>query len=78
MWLTWFLRCLIPYLFLTILLTLVSCVKLNPRDSNTTLYGKKAVFMNTAPVVIFSSFFVYSVQVSMFTLLMGQIFSKRK
>nr|UOU03315.1 ATP-binding cassette subfamily A3-like 2 [Brachionus rubens] len=75
MWITWIIRSIIPYLILCVLFTIVCSCKFSRRikeDPNT----DKAVFYHTNFFVGFSVFFVYAVQVSMFTLMIGQIFSK--
>ncbi|RNA24891.1 ATP-binding cassette sub-family A member 3-like, partial [Brachionus plicatilis] len=76
MWLTWIVRLIIPFLILSALFTLVSSVRVNPREKDNDALTKKAVFFYTNPFVGFSVFFVYSFQVTMLTLLLGQIFSK--
>ena len=76
-WFTWFMRSFVIYLVLSLLLSIVTKLTLKPRLSGS-LYGDKGVFLNTQWFLIFSVFIVYSVQTSMFTLLMGQIFSKSK
>ncbi|CAF0703608.1 unnamed protein product [Brachionus calyciflorus] len=76
MWITWLIRLIIPYLILSVLFTIICSAKLNPRLKNDDSLTKKAVFYHTNFFVGFSVFFVYSIQVAMFTLLIGQIFSK--
>lgn len=76
LWLTWFLRIFIPFLLLTLIIAAVSKFKLSPRDKDGG-YEKKAVFDVTDFFVVFSILFVYSLQSSMFGLLLGQLFSKR-
>ena len=76
LWITWFLRMLIPFLILSILIAGVSKIKMEPRDKSGD-YEKKAVFAQTNFFVVFSILFVYSNQAAMFGLLLGQLFSKR-
>jgi hypothetical protein len=76
-WITWLIRILIPYIILSVLMTAATSVQMGPRinnGNNTT----KALFKYTSPIVVFSIFFVYSVQTAVFTLLLGQIFSRSK
>nr|APD26552.1 ATP-binding cassette transporter subfamily A member 3-like X2 protein [Brachionus koreanus] len=75
MWLTWIVRLIIPFLILSALFTLICSVRLNPRERDNNALTKKAVFLHTNPFVGFSVFFVYSFQVTMLTLLLGQIFT---
>jgi ATP-binding cassette, subfamily A (ABC1), member 3 len=70
MWITWILRSFIPYLFLSVLITIVTAIRFETDGV------KRAVFMNTNPFLIFSTCFVYSLQVAFLTLLLGQIFGK--
>nr|QUF59430.1 ATP-binding cassette transporter Abca3-like2 [Brachionus angularis] len=76
MWITWIIRSLIPYMILSLLFAIVTAIKFNPRIKDDSSLTKKAVFYHTNFFVGFSLFFVYSIQVAMFTLLLGQIFSK--
>ena len=71
-WIAWIIRSFLPYLILTLLLSIISIVTFSGRESGT---PSKAVFGVTNYFIILSCYFVYSVQVTMFTLLMGQIFS---
>ena len=71
MWIAWIIRCIVPFIILAFLLSFISIVQLGPRQSGMT----KAIFMKTGWFVGFSVYFIYSVQCTMFTLLMGQIFS---
>jgi hypothetical protein len=79
-WITWFLRTLIPYLILSVLITIFTSISLNPRvasDANATFPNtKKAVFQTTQGFVVFSVMFVYSIQCAMFILMLGQMFAK--
>lgn len=77
-WLTWFIRSLVVYTVLSLLISIIGIVPVSPRSSaNTTLtYVNRYIFQTTSFGVIFMTFFVYSLQVSMFTILMAQIFSK--
>ena len=45
-------------------------------NTNTTTYVTRKIFQFTNFGVVFLTFFVYSLQVSMFTILISQIFSK--
>ena len=74
-WITWLLRSLMVYVVLSLVLSAVTKITLNPRQSGS-LYGTKAVFKNTDWILVFSIFIVYSIQTAMFTLLAGQIFRK--
>lgn len=76
LWLTWFLRILIPFFILTLIISAVTKFKLSPRDKDGG-YEKKSVLDTTDFFVVFSILFVYSVQSAMFGLLLGQLFSKR-
>ena len=82
-WITWFLRSFFMYLVISLLLSLICKAKLKTRttDANSTNYTSyidKTIFSTTDWFVGFSLFFVYSIQTSMFTLLLGQIFSQSK
>lgn len=76
MWITWIIRSLIPYMILSLLFAIIAVIKLNPRVKDDSSLTQKAIFLTTNFFVGFSLFFVYSVQVAVFTLLLGQIFSK--
>ncbi len=77
-WLTWFLRILLPFLALSLLLAIITKIEMNPRVRDDASLEKKAVFKQAQFFVVFSILFVYSLQSSMFCILLGQIFSKRK
>jgi hypothetical protein len=74
-WINWLVRSLIPYMVLTLIISLLAIIKMNARveSENAT---KKAIFMYTNFFVGFSLLFIYSIQTAMFTLMLGQIFSK--
>ena len=74
-WITWFLRSFLLYTVITLILSGILKAKLKPRLSGNE-YGEKAFLMTTEWFVGFSLFFIYSIQTSMFTLLLGQIFSQ--
>jgi hypothetical protein len=74
-WITWFLRSFLLYIVITLILSGILKAKLKPRLSGNE-YGDKSFLMNTDWFVGFSLFFIYSIQTSMFTLLLGQIFSQ--
>jgi hypothetical protein len=75
-WICWMMRSFVIYLFLSIILTITSTLKLNQKEPNA-LSSKKALFLNTDAFLIFMTFFIYSIQVTSLSLLAGQIFSKR-
>ena len=77
-WITWFLRSFLIYVVITIILSLIMGASIKPRlsDSGSIRYSNKAILYTTNGFVGFSLFFIYSIQVSIFTLLLGQIFSK--
>ena len=79
-WITWLMRSFIPYVILSLIITIFGVIQMNPRliSSSSVNYTKKAIFMNTNFFVVFCTFVVYSFQTAVFTLLMGQFFSKRE
>ena len=77
-WITWLIRILIPYMILSLLISIIAIAKLPPREKTNSNLTDKAIFLNTNFFVGFSTFFVYSIQTSLFIILLGQIFSKSK
>ena len=75
-WITWLIRILIPYMILSLLISLIAIAKLPSRVKTDTSLVDKAIFLNTNFFIGFSTFFVYSIQTSLFIILLGQIFSK--
>lgn len=65
------------YVFLSILITIIGAIVLDPRKNEIYL-TKKSLFTNTHFTVIFLTTFVYSIQVTAFTLLISQLFNRRK
>ena len=75
-WITWLIRILIPYMILSLLLSIIVIAQLSPRVMSPSSAPTKAIFLYTNWFVGFSTFFVYSIQTSLFIILLGQIFSK--
>ena len=75
-WLCWVMRSFSIYLVLSIILTITSTMKFDKKIPND-LSSKKALFQNTDPLLIFLTFFIYSIQTTSLSLLISQIFSKR-
>lgn len=65
------------YTIVSALITIATKVKLPPANINGTLYYDKALFEYTEPMIVFSVLFIYSIQLSLFTILLAQFFSKR-
>ena len=64
------------YLILTALITIICAIELPPRTDNA-LYSNKSIFTNTHFAVVYLVCFVYSIQVTTFTILLAQFFSRR-
>lgn len=81
-WLTWFLRSFTINTIISILLsgaTFISISGSNATNGNMTVtYANAQYFSNTNYGIVLMTFIVYSLQVSMFTILISQIFSTRK
>lgn len=78
-WLSWFIRSISIYTILSLLFTVICFIPMPLKSGqNSSVYQAKAIFTNSNFFVIFSTLFVYSIQVSSFILLISQIFSKRK
>nr|QUF59431.1 ATP-binding cassette transporter Abca3-like3 [Brachionus angularis] len=74
-WISSILRSFFIYFILTILITIIGYIKLNPKRSDSRLLSK-SLFKNTHFTVIFASLFIYSIQTSIFTLLLSQFFTR--
>ncbi len=77
-WIAWIIRMFIPYLILTFLLSIVSILPLPARSSSSSSISytpNKSIFLTTPYYVGLFTYLVYAIQVTMFGLLMGQIFS---
>jgi hypothetical protein len=78
-WLSWFIRSILIYTILSLLFAIVGFAHMPIKQGqNSTIYQTKAIFTSTNFFVIFSTLFVYSIQVSSFIILVSQIFSRRK
>ena len=75
-WGTWFCRMLFPYIILSLLISGLSVWKMDQRygDDN----GFKSIFGYADFTIVASVLLVYSLQISVFGILLGQVFSKRK
>lgn len=76
-WIAWIIRSLIPYFFLSLILSFLSVIQLPPRESSSKL-TYKAIFYSTQYMISLSVYMVYAFQTTLFTLLLGQIFSNCK
>jgi hypothetical protein len=65
------------YSIISALITIATKVKLPPANINGSFYSYKALFENTDSMIVFSTLFVYSIQLPLFTILLAQFFSKR-
>jgi hypothetical protein len=77
-WISWIIRMFIPYLILTFVLSIVSIIPFAPRSSSTSTASftpNKAIFLSAAYYIGLATYLVYAIQVTMFGLMMGQIFS---
>jgi hypothetical protein len=80
-WIAWIIRMFIPYLILTFVLSIVCVLPFSarsPSSSTTQQTSTKYIFQYTAYYICLLTFLVYSIQVTMFGLLLGQIFSNCK
>lgn len=77
-WIATWIRSMIFYTIFSIFIVILTKVEWNSGYPFMTSYKNKAVFMNTHFMVVFSLLFVYSIQVSIFNLLMTQFFSSRE
>ena len=71
-------RSFIVYFVLTILITIIGAIELSPRTNVDPSYTKKSLFEYTHFTIIFLTCLTYSIQTTIFTLLIAQMFSKRK
>jgi hypothetical protein len=78
-WITWFARVMIIYTIVSILVTIIGIIPIQarPTTNSTNTYVTRYIFQTTNIGIVFMMFFVYSLQVAMFIILMAQIFSKR-
>lgn len=76
-WIASWIRSMIFYLLLSLLIAVFTKIQLEPNSNNFRLL-KKQILMKTDFMVIFSLLFVYSIQVSIFNLLVAQFFNSRK
>ncbi len=77
-WIAWIIRMFIPYLILTFVLSIVSILPFSARSSSSSSISytpNKSIFLTTSYYVGLFTYLVYAIQVTMFGLLMGQIFS---
>jgi hypothetical protein len=77
-WLSNMARSFLVYFFLSILVTIIGSIELNPRTSLDPNYSKKSLFEYTHFTVVLTTCLIYSIQSTLFTLLIAQMFSKRK
>jgi ATP-binding cassette subfamily A (ABC1) protein 3 len=78
-WLSWFLRILLVYITMSLLLAILGSIKLSTDFKDE--FGKaisKALFLRTDFITIFVTFVVYSIQSAAFIVLVSQFFKKRK
>ena len=78
LWLSWFLRILLGYLIISVLLALFGIISFSESSKE---FGKdvhRAIFLKTNFFVILSTFVVYSIQSSSFIVLVSQFFKKRE
>ncbi len=78
-WLSWFLRILLAYITMSLLLAILGSIKLSTDFKDE--FGKaisKALFLRTDFITIFVTFVVYSIQSAAFIVLVSQFFKKRK
>jgi ATP-binding cassette, subfamily A (ABC1), member 3 len=75
-WISWLIRILIIYVPLSLLIAGIGIIGFGSTVRNPVIMPTKKVFETTAFGVVVVSLLVYSLQVAMFTLLLGQIFSK--
>jgi len=74
--LVWIVRSMLIYFLLTIGVTLLSLIQLPKSDTKFSV--KKAVFNSTNWFLLWTVLFVYSIQVSSFSVFFGQFFKRRK
>jgi hypothetical protein len=76
-WIASWIRSMIFYFLLSLLIAVFTKITWAPNSNNFRLMDKQ-ILMKTDFAVIFSLLFVYSIQVSIFNLLMAQFFNSRK
>lgn len=72
-----FLRSFLVYFILSNLITAIGSIHLKAKRNDPDLI-EKALFSNTHFTIVFTTLLVYSIQVSLFTLVISQFFDKRK
>ena len=77
-WIATWIRSMVFYTLFSIIAVIITKVEWHSGYEFLANYKMKAVFMNTQFMVVLSLLFVYSVQVSIFNLLMTQFFSSRR
>ena len=81
-WICWMMRSFVIYLLLSIIVTLVSTYKFDyfytDYDNQQSVNLKKSLFFNSSPSIVFLTMIIYSFQCTCLSLLVGQMFSKRK
>ena len=75
-WITWLIRILMPYMILSLIISLIAIINMQPRIKDNPSLTTKAIFKSTNFMVGFSVLFIYSIQTAFLILLFGQIFSK--
>lgn len=76
-WIASWIRSMIFYLLLSLLIAVFTKIQLEPNSNNFRLLNKQ-ILMKTDFMIIFSLLFVYSIQVSIFNLLVAQFFNSSK
>ena len=76
MWFTWWLRSLVIFVPLSLMITIFTKITLSPNSANTFMFADKAVLKHTDFFMFFAFLLTYSVQVSTFILFISQFFAK--
>jgi predicted PurR-regulated permease PerM len=76
-WLASWIRSIIRYIFLSILIAIITKIEMDPSIKHYR-FAQKKILQNTHFLVILSLLLVYSMQVSIFVLLVAQFFKKSK
>ena len=78
LWISWWIRLIVNYSLLSLVITIVTKISVSANTVASQLVSEKIILSKTNFFVIFLFLNAYSHQVSIFTLLLAQIFNKRK
>ena len=77
-WFTWWIRSLVIFLLLSLVIASFVKIVLQPNSSNNFLFADKAILKNTDFFMFLAFLLCYSLQCSTFILFISQFFSKSK